>query len=506
MRIQTAAFLRVAKTIAVLSAFFLLCDLAAAAEWTFNVRFDKATRAEPYTGRVHLLFSRSPREPRFGPGWFNPELFVSRDVKNWKPGETLIFSSADADGMLAFPKPLAQMNLAGYRAQAIARFNPHDRRIGTGVGNGYSQIIKLPTDETPEFVINKLVPERKFTESKWSKLLEVRSKLLSDFHGREVTMKAAVMLPASYYDKPNRRYPTLFNIPGFGGTHFGGQTSSPVSENNERGVEFLRVILDASCPLGHHVFADSANNGPVGTALVEELIPAFDKRFRSNAKPTARFLTGHSSGGWSSLWIQVSHPDFFGGTWSTAPDPVDFRDFQRINLYRKAENMYVDAERKQRPLARVNGQVRLLYKGFADMEWVLGYGGQLHSFEAAFSPRGQDGKPLLVWNRKTGTVNTEVAKTWEKYDIRLVLQRNWKTLGPKLAGKLHVYMGDEDTFYLDGATVLLKESLEKIGSDAVVEIHKGKDHGSLMTRKLRARLRSDMVQTFLKHHPEWPGN
>jgi hypothetical protein len=201
----------------------------------------------------------------------------------------------------------------------------------------------------------------------------------------------------------------------------------------------------------------------------------------------------------------VTHPDDFAGTWSTAPDPVDFRDFQRINLYRPGENMYVDTAGKRRPLARRGDRVLLWYKGFADMEWTLGYGGQLHSFEAVFSPRGKDGKPLLLWNRKTGRIDTNVAKTWEEYDIRLVLERNWKTLGPQLAGKLHVHVGDQDTFYLDGATVLLKQSLEKLGSDAVVEIHVGKDHGSLMTPQLRARIRREMVATFLKHHPDWPG-
>ena len=144
------------------------------------------------------------------------------------------------------------------------------------------------------------------------------------------------------------------------------------------------------------------------------------------------------------------------------------------------------------------------YKGFADMEWTMGYGGQLHSFEAVFSPRGKDGKPLLLWDRKTGRINTDVAKTWEKYDIRLVLERNWKTLGPKLAGKLHVHVGDQDTFYLDGATVLLKQSLEKLGSDAVVEIHAVTDHGSLMTPQLRDRIRREMVAAFLKHTPAWP--
>jgi hypothetical protein len=145
--------------------------------------------------------------------------------------------------------------------------------------------------------------------------------------------------------------------------------------------------------------------------------------------------------------------------------------------------------------------VLLWYRGFSRMEWVLGPGGQLHSFEAAFSPRGDDGRPRLVFDRQTGAVDTDVARTWEQYDIRLVLERHWATLGPKLAGKLHVFTGDQDTFYLEGAVALLKESLENLGSDAVVEIHAGKDHGTLLTRTLRERLRREMTAAFLKHHP-----
>jgi S-formylglutathione hydrolase FrmB len=270
-----------------------------------------------------------------------------------------------------------------------------------------------------------------------------------------------------------------------------------------KGVEFLHVMLDPSCPLGHHVFADSANNGPCGTALVEEFIPEFERTYRAVAEPSARFLTGHSSGGWSSLWLQVSHPDTFGGTWSTSPDPVDFRNFQQIDLYRSRENVYVDAKGEQRPLARMRGSVLLWYRGFDQMEQVLGPGGQLHSFEAVFSPRGSNGKPLAAWDRKTGAVDAAVARTWEKYDIRLIIERNWPTLGAKLAGKLHVYMGDADTFYLDGATRLLKESLAKLGSDAVVELFPGRDHFTLLSRELRQRIRTEMAQAFLKSHPDF---
>jgi Putative esterase len=478
---------------------------SSAADWRVDVQFSQTVHAEPYTGRVYVFFSRRHREPRSGPDWFQPELFVARDVQGWKPGERLTFSSERPERLLAFPEAADRIDPSGYRAQAVIRFNPLERNIGTGPGNGYSPVATVAPDTLEEplsLTVDRLVPAREFRETRWTKLLEIRSHRLSEFHRREVGLRAAVMLPASYYDEPERRYPAIFIIPGFGGTHFDGISDEPVREENEAGVEFLRVLLDPSCPLGHHAFADSANNGPVGTALVEEFLPEFDRRFRSVAAPTARFLTGHSSGGWSSLWLQVAYPDAFGGTWSTAPDPVDFRDFQQINLYRPGENMYVDADGRQRPIARAGDRVLLWYRGFARMEWVLGHGGQLHSFEAVFSPRGADGQPRLVFDRETGEVETTVARTWERYDIRLVLGRNWPTLGPKLEGKLHVFMGDQDTFYLEGATMLLKKSLERLGSDAVVEIHEGKDHGTLLTRELRDRIRHEMTAAFLEHHPQ----
>jgi pimeloyl-ACP methyl ester carboxylesterase len=233
--------------------------------------------------------------------------------------------------------------------------------------------------------------------------------------------------------------------------------------------------------------------------LVKELVPAIEAKFRAIGTPAARFVTGHSSGGWSSLWLQATYPDFFGGVWSTAPDPVDFRDFQRINIYKPGANMFFDEEGKRRPIARSGGKPVLFYKPFSDMEDVIGHGGQLSSFEAVLSPRSPNGQPCKLWDRRTGKIDPEIAKAWEKYDIRLVLERNWNTLGPKLAGKLHVYMGGEDTFYLEGATRLLKESLTNLGSDAKVEIFPGKDHGSLMDLALRQRIAREMAEQFRKN-------
>lgn len=491
------------------SAFRDSGDILAADRWEFPVRFSKSVREQPYTGRVYLIFTKRDREPRLGPSWFSPEQFVSVEVKDWMPDTPLtIATGASAspgvsEKLRSYPKAFSSLDLAGYRVQAVARFNAWERNIGTGVGNGYSGTATVAAEgRQPELVINSIVPERQFEESEWLKLLRVKSQLLSDFYGHDVFIRGSVTLPASYASSPDRRYPTIIEIPGFGGDHQYKSTGQAPVELQQDGVEFIRVMLDPSCPLGHHVFADSANNGPRGRSLIEEFLPALDSQYRTIAEPTARFLTGHSSGGWSSLWLQVTYPEHFGGVWSTAPDPVDFRDFQRINLYAPNENMYTTAEGKPRPLARIGGQVRLWYQGFADMEWALGPGGQLHSFEAVFSPQGEDGKPMLVWDRETGKVSTEVAKTWEKYDIRLILERNWAELGPKLKGKLHVFMGDQDTFYLEGATILLKQALEKLGSDARIEIIPGRDHFNLLPPELQKRIRSEMVATFRKHHPD----
>jgi hypothetical protein len=298
-------------------------------------------------------------------------------------------------------------------------------------------------------------------------------------------------------------------IPGFGGTHY--VTRTPRFAEEAGGVEFIRVVLEPSCPMGHHVFADSANNGPVGQALVSEFLPAFDRAFRTVSDPRARFLTGHSSGGWSSLWVQVSHPEDFAGTWSTSPDPVDFRDFQQIDVYQPGTNMYVDGQGKRRPLARLGLEAVLFYRNFCEMEDVMGNGGQLLSFEAVFGPSATaaDGstvttgvrQPRHLWDRKTGAIDPAIAKDWENYDIHLVLERNWEQLGPKLAGKLHVFMGTEDTFYLEGAARLLKESLTKLKSDAVVELIPKKNHMNLLDRRLTERIQREMAASYLKSFP-----
>lgn len=486
-----------------LFAFLGTSNAAFAADWKFSIRLDPAVRQSPFTGRVYLFFNGANNdEPRLGPDWFHPEPFVALDVERWNPAEPLSISPGTAR-LLSFPRPLADLDLMNSRVQAVIRLNPYEREVGTGPGNGFSaQTAAAPAASAPgiDLLINQIVPEPVFKNSDRCQEIIVRSELLSTFHGREVLWKAAVQLPASYLTDPERRYPVILVVPGFGGDHYNVAAAPPVQEQNERGVEFIRVTLNPSCARGHHVFADSANNGPAGKSFVTEFLPQLDQKFRTVAAPTARFLTGHSSGGWSTLWLQTTYPEIFGGTWSTAPDSVDFHDFQRVDIYQPSANLFRDEAGNRRPLGRNGATILLWTDRFCDMEHVLGYGGQMQSFEAVFSPRGTDGAPLQIWDRRTGAINQSVAETWKRYDIRLRLLLNWPQLAPQLAGKLHVFMGAEDTFYLEGATRRLKATLTQLGSDAVVEIVPGKNHFNLFDEAIASRVRQEMVTSFLKHH------
>ena len=476
---------------------FFVAGVDVASAESFELSFPDGMLKTPFTGRVFLVMSR--KEIKDGAvhrqGWFKPEPFFAQDVKDWGPNQPLPF--APTTGL---PGALAQLPAGKYFAQAIL-----DRDLGGqdalgSPGNLFSKPVALAwnpdTRDRIKLVLDQVIPEPKFEETDRVKLVDIPSELLSKFHGKPMRIRAGVVLPKSHAKEPLRSYPVVYEIPGFGGNHFAAFGSNGRNATDVAGKDMIWVMLDPSCRLGHHVFADSENNGPWGKALVEELIPRIEKMFRGLAEPGGRFLTGHSSGGWSSLWLQVTYPDFFGGVWSTAPDSVDFRDFQKVDIYRPKTNLFIDETGQSRPLARKGNEVLLRYKPFNDMEVVLGRGGQLFSFEAVFSPRGKDGKPRPLWDHTTGWIDPETARAWQRYDIRLIVENNWKTLAPKLAGKVHVYMGSQDTFYLDGATILLQKTFQDLGSDAVVEIFPGRDHGNLIDPPLRRRMNQEMADAF----------
>ncbi|MGH7172718.1 MAG: alpha/beta hydrolase-fold protein [Gemmataceae bacterium] len=481
------------------SLLLLLTPASAAAQsrpLEFRLTFDRGVSARPFTGRVYvMLFKQDAKELRSGPSWFHPDPFFAKDVKDWQPGQPLVLDGKSR----GFPVTMDKVPKGTYSIQAVMDFDRGERAFSTAEGNGHSRTLRRELDGAAsgavELRIDRVYKAKPFQETDRVKLVDIESKLLTAFHGRSTRLRAGVVLPRSFATEPRRRYPVVYEIPGFSGTHFGAHTAAQRDATNVAGVEMIYVMLDPSCRFGHHVFADSANNGPCGRALIEELIPHIETKYRGIGSGQARFVTGHSSGGWSSLWLQITYPDRFNGVWSTSPDPVDFRDFQRIDLLKPDANMFLDAHGEKRPIARRSGKPVLYFRPFSDMEEVMGHGGQLASFEAVFSARGADGRPHKLWDRTTGAIDTAVAKTWERYDIRLVLERNWKSLAPNLAGKLHVWTGDADTFYLEGAVKRLKDSLSRLGSDAVIEVFPGRDHG-LRDKAIRERIAREMAERF----------
>jgi len=477
---------------------------------SFRIRLDARVADKPITGRLYVFLSRRRHgQPMTGPNWFRPEPFFGLDVEAMEPGMNLLIDDT-ADG---FPDKLSKIPQGNYRVQAILDHGFYEQNQAREVGNVYSDVVEIElvadADEPLELVLDKTISPRKFPESDRVREIVLLSELLSRFHHREVMQRAAIVLPSSYAANPGRRYPVLYIIPGFGGSHYGAKryvdADKPKhgSAKNHDGVEFIRIVLNGNCKWGHHVFADSATNGPRGQALVEEFIPYVDDHFRTIASETARFVGGHSSGGWSSLWLQVNYPQVFGGVWSTAPDPVDFRDYQGVNLYAQPPlSLYFDDKHERRPIARGGTKVLLWYESFGKMDDVLGRGGQLRSFEAVFSPLDDDGLPRRLWDRTTGRINHDVAVAWQRYDIGLVLQRRWSELEPQLRGKLHIVTGSLDSFYLNGAVERLAEVLNALGSDAQVIVVPGASHSGVLRSDAAKQMRREMVESFLAHHPD----
>lgn len=448
----------------------------------FEVVFGEGVFGEAYTGPLFVAFSERGEPREAAHGWFNPPPVMRVDVEGVSPGGSVTVRVGEADGR----HPAAASAFAGeWRVQAFVRTSLTGAKAGVSAGDVYSGVAEARVSPGGEGMLTlrltERVPAMALPEHPRARLFEMTSERLSGFHGFDYPLRAGVLLPENY--EAGGRYPVIVSVTGFGGDARSVMRFLRTAVGERVLARSIIVVPDATNRGGHSVFADSANTGPWGAALVEELLPAIDEAF-GGMGPEHRYVTGVSSGGWSSLWLQLTYPDAFNGVWSHVPDPIDFHDFQQINLYEPLangtpRNMYIDESGASRPLARRGEQVLVSYEDFVRREDVLNPGGQIASFEWTFSPRGADGMPARVFDRETGEIDHAVAASWRKYDIAHLIETRWEELKGRLAGRVHIYAGEMDNFYLEGAVERLEARLGELGvgdDELHVEVVPGMGH------------------------------
>jgi hypothetical protein len=449
----------------------------------FEIRIPATVRGEPTTGRVFVMLARTNQtEPRFQIGRIGVPMF-GRDVIALAPGAPAVIDGTD----LGHPVwDLANIPAGDYWVQAMVNVYSEFRRADGKVvwmhddqwegqqwtrspGNLYSTPQRLRVDPMRPGAI-ALVADQKVppltipANTPFVERFRFESKLLSKFWGRPIFLGATVLLPRDYRSS-TIAYPILYEQ-----GHF--STGAPLrwEEGSDLGREWMKDdfprILVATFQHPTPYFDDSyvvnsVNVGPYGDAIMQELIPEIERRYRVIREPWARWLHGGSTGGWEALALQVFNPDFFGGTWAYCPDPVTFSDVEGINIYQDENAFYKQVTEWHRTPTinsrEVNGEVRQTSQQRNWMELVNGTKGrsghQLDIWSAVYGPLGDDGYFKPVFDKRTGVIDRTVAEHWrENYDMLHILKKNWATLGPKLVDKLHIYMGDVDTYFLDRAT------------------------------------------------------
>ena len=446
----------------------------AAAGVSFEIALKPGLTTNALDGRLLLILSSTNHpEPRLalddadarGP------LVFGRDAVGFTSARALTIDATDTASLHA---SLDRLPAGHYFAQALLDVSTDLRSPNAG-GNWMSDVAELQLDAQTRSPVKLELNQRLFDErekeSELVKFVKIPSRLLSEFHHRPIFLRAGVIVPRTYASEPARRYPLWLHIGGFG-TRYTRVAGMMDAESSFRALwlatntpQMIYVLPDGAGPNGDPYQVNSANNGPYGDAVTQELIPWIEKQFRGVGEPRARVLSGRSTGGWVALALQIFYPDFFNGAWAASPDSVDLRSFELVNIY-EDPNAFVNEHGEERPSAReLNGDVRLAMRREVQMENVLAPagrwergGGQWGAWNAVYGPRGADGHPIPLWDAD-GKINQAVAAQWEKYDLRLVLEKNWATLAPKLRGKLHISAGEADDYFLNNAVHLLDESL-----------------------------------------------
>lgn len=504
---------------AMLIALLPLATAQAGESIRFTVTYENSLAEGVQDGRLLLMLAtRDSQEPRFLiNNNADTQLIFGRNVEDWKAG-----AGVDVDNStVGFPlESLADVPAGTYYVQALLnRYQdfhlsngkvvslPPDRGEGQQwnrkPGNFYSKPMQIEIKQAGqgEFMVHldQVIAEIEPPEdTEFVKHISMKSKMLSEFWGQDINLGAHVLLPAGYDKYPDARYPLMI-FHGHFPSDFGGFRTEPPDPDLEpefsdrfqvEGYNLIQqqeaynfyqqwispdfprfIVIEIQHPTPYYddsYAVNSASQGPYGDALTYELIPYIEKQFRGIGEGWSRFTYGGSTGGWEAMAVQVFYPDEYNGAFIACPDPIDFRAYMTLDIYQDKNAYWYESEFQTLPRPGHRdylGHVQSTIYDQNRLEAVLGdksrSGQQWDIWEATYSPMGPDGYPVRLWDKATGEINPEIAAYWkENFDLRHILERDWATLGPKLEGKLHIYTGDMDNYYLNNAVYLAEKFLE----------------------------------------------
>ncbi|WP_036152218.1 alpha/beta hydrolase-fold protein [Maribacter forsetii] len=507
--------------ILVVVAFVIGCTEPPKLEHKFSIKVSYSAEVDSLAkdGRLLLMLSTDDsNEPRFQINdGLNTQLIFGVNVENWAKDSVITFDET----VFGYPyESLKDVPPGEYNVQALLNvyetFNlstghtvklPMDNGEGQqwnkSPGNLYSKPFKIRVAgngfENVSVDLDQVIaPIEEPEDTKWIKHVKVKSEKLSEFWGRDIFLGAHVLLPKGFEEHPEAKYP-LMVFHGHFPSDFGGFRTTPPDPNmkpeyserfslegyniiqQQEAYDFYKrwnepdfprfIVLQIQHPTPYYddsYAVNSASQGPYGDAITYELIPEIEKQFRGMGEGWSRFLYGGSTGGWEALAVQVKYPDEYNGCFAACPDPIDFRAYTLTNIY-EDENAYFykSAHKTLEVPSHRNylGQIQSTLKQGNHLELVLGdksrSGQQWDIWEATYSPQAEDGYPERIWDKKTGDIDHEVAEYWkENFDLRHILERDWDKLGDHLKGKIHIYCGDMDNYYLNNAVYLMEDFLE----------------------------------------------
>ena len=472
---------------------------------------------EPIDGRLFLLLSTNgDAEPRFQiSDDVGTQLVYGMDIEGMAGGEPVEFDNN------SFGYPLEDLNdlpdgeyyvqglLHKYETFNLASGHTVKLPMDNGEGQQWNrspenlfskpQKILIQKGETIYIELTEEIPPiEPPQDTRYIKHVKMKSEKLSEFWGRDMFLGANVLLPEGFDEHPEAQYPLIIFHGHFPSTFRGFRTEPPDEnlepEYSERfkldgyniiqqqeaynfyktwiSEDFPRVIIvEIQHPTPYYddsYAVNSASQGPWGDAITYELVPFIEQEFRGIGEGWARFTYGGSTGGWEALAVQVMYPKEYNGCFAACPDPIDFRAYTVVDIYNDDNAYYEEGDHRKvlRPGIRdYLGHISTYLRDMNYRELALGSksrsGQQWDIWEATYSPQGEDGYPVRLWNKKTGKINHDVAKYWqENYDLRYILERDWEKLGPDLQGKIHIYCGEMDNYYLNNAVYLMEEFLE----------------------------------------------